>query len=81
MDLSVVYTNDPVVVENSNTIEKLLVEDDKYKVVGFDLEYAGSRASFANNPDYRFTMVDTTNDLKVLKTLGLVCEKLVNIQG
>jgi hypothetical protein len=36
---------------------------------------------FVNNPDYRFAMVDTTNDLKVLKTSGLSCQKLVNIQG
>ncbi|KAE8818404.1 putative ubiquitin-conjugating enzyme E2 26 [Hordeum vulgare] len=26
-------------------------------------------------------MVDTTNDLKVLKTLGLACEKLFDVQG
>ncbi|KAE8794226.1 hypothetical protein D1007_31107 [Hordeum vulgare] len=39
-----VYTNDPVQVEKSiNTIEKLLVEDDKYNVVG-DLEYSDGRA-------------------------------------
>ena len=44
-DLLVVYTNDPVVVVNSiNTLEQLLVEEDKYKVVGFDLEYTGGRA-------------------------------------
>ncbi|KAE8805503.1 hypothetical protein D1007_18427 [Hordeum vulgare] len=41
-DLSVVYTNDLVVVENSvNTLEHLLAKDGKYKVVGFDLEYIG----------------------------------------
>ena len=110
-----VYTNDPVVVVNSiNTLEQLLAEDDKYKVVGFDLEYTGGRAGhdqkvvvgqlcvrqhvlvyhyclatrpcehfarFVNNPDYRFATMDTTNDLKVLKTSGLSCQKLVNIQG
>ena len=38
-------------------------------------------ARFVNNPDYRFATVDTTNDLKVLKTSGLSCQKLVNIQG
>ena len=44
-DLSVVYTNDPVVVVNSiNTLEQLLAEDDKYNMVGFDLEYTGGRA-------------------------------------
>ena len=114
-DLSVVYTNDPVVVVNSiNTLEQLLAEDDKYKVVGFDLEYTGGHvrhdqkvaiaqlcvrhhvlvyhyclatspcehfARFVNSPDYRFATVDTANDLKVLKTLGLSCQKLVNIQG
>ena len=37
--LSVVYTNDPVSVESSiQTMEKFLAED-KYQVVGFDLEY------------------------------------------
>ncbi|KAE8786136.1 hypothetical protein D1007_40039 [Hordeum vulgare] len=44
MDLMVVYTNDPVMVEDSiNTMEWLLAEDDKYKVVGFDLAYTGGR--------------------------------------
>ncbi|KAE8785637.1 hypothetical protein D1007_40617 [Hordeum vulgare] len=43
-DLSMVYTNDPVWVENSiHTMEQLIV-DDKYKVVGFDLDYTGGRA-------------------------------------
>ena len=37
--LSKVYTNDPVSVEISiQTMEQFLVED-KYQVVGFDLEY------------------------------------------
>ncbi|KAE8801423.1 hypothetical protein D1007_22944 [Hordeum vulgare] len=36
---------------------------------------------FVNIPDYRFTTVDTTNDLKVLKTSGFSYQKLVNIQG
>ena len=39
MDLSVVYTNDPVWVEHSIHIMELLLAADKYKVVGFDLEY------------------------------------------
>ncbi|KAE8767702.1 hypothetical protein D1007_60903 [Hordeum vulgare] len=44
-DLSVVYAYDPVVVRNStNTLEKLLGEEDKYKVVGFHLEYTGGHA-------------------------------------
>ncbi|KAE8816200.1 hypothetical protein D1007_06323 [Hordeum vulgare] len=101
-------------VENcTNTLDDLLAEDDKYKVVGFDLKYTNDRVMydhkvvvaqlcvhhhvlayhyclairpwkhfvrFVNSPDYRFTTVDTTNDLKVLKTSGLSCQKLVNIQ-
>ncbi|KAE8810811.1 hypothetical protein D1007_12426 [Hordeum vulgare] len=65
MDLTVVYTNNPVMVEDSiDTMERLLAEDDK----------------FVNSPDYGFAMVDTTNDRKVLKTSGLACEKLVDIR-
>ncbi|KAE8791795.1 hypothetical protein D1007_33779 [Hordeum vulgare] len=98
MDLMVVYTNDPVMVEDSvNSVEQLLAEDDKYKVVGFNLAYIGDRAEhdqnvavtkfcmhhhillchyrlaivpcerftrFANSPDYRFAMMDTTNNRK-----------------
>ena len=42
--LSVVYTNDPVSVESSiQTMEQFLAED-KYQVVGFDLEYTMGRA-------------------------------------
>ena len=42
--LSVVNTNDPVLVESSiQTMEQLLAED-KYQVVGFDLEFTGGRA-------------------------------------
>ncbi|XBI46404.1 hypothetical protein VPH35_110660 [Triticum aestivum] len=42
--LSVVYMNDPVSVESSiQTMEQFLAED-KYQVVGFDLEYTISRA-------------------------------------
>ncbi|KAE8801495.1 hypothetical protein D1007_22878 [Hordeum vulgare] len=114
-DLSVVYTNDPIIFENSiKTIEHLPAKDDKYKVVGFDLEYTCGRAGYdkkvevaqfcvchhvlvyhyflttrpckhifkyVNNPDYKFARVDTTNDLKVLKTLCVACQKLVHIQG
>ena len=106
-------TDDPIWVENSiHTMEQLLVYD-KYKVVGFDLEYTGGRvghdqkvavaqlcvghyvliyhyclatrpsdrfARFVNNPDYIFGTVDTTNDEKVLKTTGLACRNLVDIQ-
>ncbi|KAE8768813.1 hypothetical protein D1007_59676 [Hordeum vulgare] len=46
-DLSVVYINDPIMVENSiNTIEQLLAEDDKYKVVVFNLEHTNGRAGY-----------------------------------
>jgi hypothetical protein len=38
-------------------------------------------ARFINNPDYRFATVDTFNDLKVLETMGLACQNLVDIQG
>ena len=38
-ELTVVYTIDPAVVEDSiNTMEQLLAKDDKYKVVSFDLQ-------------------------------------------
>ncbi|KAE8800363.1 hypothetical protein D1007_24137 [Hordeum vulgare] len=114
-DLSVLYTNDPVVVDNSiNTLEQLLVENDEYKVVGFDLEYTVGRARhdrmvslaqlcmrhraliyhyclstrpcerftrFLNSPDYKYATVDTTNDLKVLKSSGISSQKLVSIEG
>ncbi|KAE8771534.1 hypothetical protein D1007_56573 [Hordeum vulgare] len=97
-DLSVVYTNDPVVVENSiNTLEQLLAEDDKYKVIGSDLEYISGHVRhdqkviiaqlcmchhvLIHNVDYRFATVDNTIELKVLNTSGLSCQKLVNIQG
>ncbi|KAE8775999.1 hypothetical protein D1007_51437 [Hordeum vulgare] len=44
-NLTVVYTNNMVMVEDSiNTMERLLVEDEKYKEVGFDLAYIGGRA-------------------------------------
>ncbi|KAE8809904.1 hypothetical protein D1007_13502 [Hordeum vulgare] len=111
--LTVVYINDPAMVENSiNTMERLLAADVKYKVVGFDLAYTDSHVGhdqkvvfaqlcmchhillyhyyvttkpcehftrFVNNPDYMFATVDATNDRKVLKTLGLACQKLVDI--
>src|SRR5215216_6487595 len=42
--LSVVYTNNPISVESSiQTMEQFLAED-KYRVVGFDLEYTMGRA-------------------------------------
>ena len=37
----------PVMVEETiNTMEQLLAEDDKYKVVGFDLQYTSGRLGF-----------------------------------
>ncbi|KAE8810778.1 hypothetical protein D1007_12502 [Hordeum vulgare] len=48
MDLTVVYTNDPVMVEDSiNTMERLLAQDDKYEVVVYDLAYTGDRVGHA----------------------------------
>ncbi|KAE8770408.1 hypothetical protein D1007_57822 [Hordeum vulgare] len=35
---------------------------------------------FLNSPDYMFATMDTPNNLKVLKTLGLSCQTFVNIQ-
>ncbi|KAE8774385.1 hypothetical protein D1007_53217 [Hordeum vulgare] len=79
MDVMVVYTNDPVMVEDSiNTMEQLLAEHDKYKVATVPCERF---TRFANSPDYRFATVDTTNNPKVLKTSGLACQKLVDICG
>ncbi|KAE8777339.1 hypothetical protein D1007_49874 [Hordeum vulgare] len=44
-DRMVLYTHIPVMVEDSiNTMERLLVVGDKYKVVDFDFSYIGSRA-------------------------------------
>ncbi|KAE8776129.1 Serine/threonine-protein kinase [Hordeum vulgare] len=94
-------------------MERFLAENDKYKVVGFNLAYTGGRVGhdqkvvvaelcmhhhglpyhqclatlpyecftkLVNIPDYRFAMVDTTNDRMVLKTLGLAYYKLVDIR-
>ena len=44
MELSVVYTNNLVWVEHSIHIMELLLAEEKYKVVGFDLEYTRARA-------------------------------------
>ena len=43
-ELSMVYTNHPIWVEHSICIMELLLADEKYKVVGFDLEYTRARA-------------------------------------
>ncbi|KAE8771969.1 hypothetical protein D1007_56076 [Hordeum vulgare] len=88
-DLSVVYNNDPVVLENSiNTLEHLLAKDDKYKVVVFDLEYTGSGAWH----DHLIVIAQLCVRHHVrkgghhqrsqgAKDFGLVLQKLVNIQG
>ncbi|KAE8806312.1 hypothetical protein D1007_17465 [Hordeum vulgare] len=92
-DLTVMYTNGPVMVEDSmNTMKRLFVEDDNYKMLcihhhvlldhyclaTLPCEYF---TKFVNNPDYRFATVDTTNDRKVLKTSSLAREQLVDIRG
>ncbi|KAE8778944.1 hypothetical protein D1007_48062 [Hordeum vulgare] len=85
-----VYTNDPLRVENFILTMQHLLDDDKYKVVDFNLEYTDGRARhdqkidvvqlFVNNHDYIFGTADTTNDEKVLKTMGLACRNLLDIQ-
>ena len=47
-ELSVVYTDNPVWVEHSIHIKELLLAEEKYKVVGFDLEY--TRAHVGSRP-------------------------------
>ena len=47
-DLSVVYTNNPVWVEHSIHIMELLLAEERYKVVGFDIEY--TRAHVGSRP-------------------------------
>ncbi|KAE8769308.1 hypothetical protein D1007_59104 [Hordeum vulgare] len=79
MDLTVVYTNDSVMVEESiNTMERLLAKDDKYKVTTVPCKRF---TRFVNSPIYRFATVDTTNYRKVLKTSGFARQKLVDISG
>ena len=55
MDLSVVYTNDPVWMEHSIHITELLLATEKYKVVGFDLEY--TRALVGSRPKVTVTQM------------------------
>ena len=43
VDLSVVYTNDPVWVEHSIHIMELFLAEEKYKVVEFTLKYTRAR--------------------------------------
>ncbi|KAE8813245.1 hypothetical protein D1007_09636 [Hordeum vulgare] len=42
--LSMVYTKNPVWVEHSIHIMDLFLANEKYKVVGFDLEYTRARS-------------------------------------
>ena len=51
MDLSVVYTNDPVWAEHSIHTMELLLAAEKYKVVGFDLEYTRAHARSRHKVD------------------------------
>ncbi|KAE8793051.1 hypothetical protein D1007_32368 [Hordeum vulgare] len=38
-------------------------------------------ARFVNSPHYMFATMDITNDVKILKNLGLTYQNLVNIEG
>ncbi|KAE8803386.1 hypothetical protein D1007_20737 [Hordeum vulgare] len=50
MDVTMVYTKDPVMVEDSiNTTERFLGVDGKYKVIAFDLAYIDGRAGHDHN--------------------------------
>src|SRR3989337_3643979 len=105
-----VYTIDPAVVDDYiNTVDQLLAQD-KYKVVGIDLQYTDGRpnidqkvavaqlcvrhhvliyhycmatgpcdrfARFVNSTDYKFAMVETTDDVKALRVMGLAYKNLV----
>ncbi|KAE8771955.1 putative methyltransferase PMT27 [Hordeum vulgare] len=84
MDLSMVYTNDPVVVKDStNTLEQLLAEDDKYKMVSFDLEYTSGRAGHdqkclgGENKKHKDSLVDlaTTIIKPYYRDLKAECDK------
>ena len=63
MDLLVVYTNDPVWVEHSIHIMELLLAEEKYKVVGFDLEY--TRAHVGSCPKVAVTQMCVRNPVLV----------------
>ena len=39
-----------------------------------------SFTTFVNSTDYKFAMVETTDDVKVLSVTGLACENLVEIR-
>ena len=62
-ELSVVYTNNPVWVEHSIHIMELLLAEEKYKVVGFDLEYTRARAG--SHPKVAVTQMCVRNHVLV----------------
>ncbi|KAE8775696.1 hypothetical protein D1007_51760 [Hordeum vulgare] len=88
-DLLVVYTNEPDLLESPIQTMKLLLAEDNYQVLGFDLKFSSSRVGqdqnvsfaqlFINNPYDNFSMVDATNDLKALDLPVLTWQNLVNI--
>ena len=63
MDLLVVYTNDTVWVEHSIHIMELLLAVEKYKVVGFNLEY--TRAHAGSRPKVVVTQMCMRNHVLV----------------
>ncbi|KAE8798640.1 hypothetical protein D1007_26128 [Hordeum vulgare] len=62
-ELSVVYTNNPVWVEYSIHIMDVLLAEEKYKVVGFDLEY--TRAHSRSRPKVVITPMCVCNHVLV----------------
>ncbi|KAE8767609.1 putative methyltransferase PMT27 [Hordeum vulgare] len=60
------YTNDLIIVKNSiNTMEQLLAEDDKYRVVGFNLEYTDGCAGYDQKVGEKKKHNDSLLDLAV----------------
>ncbi|KAE8812646.1 hypothetical protein D1007_10347 [Hordeum vulgare] len=62
-ELSVMYTNNPVWVEHSIHIMELLLAEEKYKVVRFDLEY--TCACFRCHPKVIITYMCVCNHVLV----------------
>ena len=110
MELSMVYTNNPVWVENSSTswscclprrstrwsgltsstpalvlglIPRSLLPRCHVLIYHYCLATRPCErfARSLNSPDYMFAMVDITNDVKALKSSGIACQNLVDIQG
>ena len=42
-------------------------------------EHCDNFNGFVNSTDYKFAMVETTNDVKALRVMGLACKNLVKI--